>query len=204
MKKKILLLIILFFSFNLIYSQNSNNSKGFKSTLITFSYFENFPFKPGLKISADIILAEYVIHKTKIKKDSTKINKTIMRQFLLGGDIGFYYHPRSHTGLFNYYEISYRKIYAKGFQTTIGMGPGLYRAFYNETYEVDNLNNISRKSFAGRTYFSSVIALGYGRYRKNTTLQSWHLKYNIMFLYNYNTGILPLFNIELGFCFDFF
>ena len=201
--KKILILISLFFLLNLVYSQNPDSNRGFKSTTFTFSYFENFPFKPGLKISADIILAEYVKPRIRIRKDSTKINKTKTRQLLLGGDIGFYWHHHSHTGMFNYYEISYRTIRAKGFQTTIGIGPGIYRAFYPETYEIDNSNNITKKSFAGRTYFSSVILLGYGRYRKNATLQSWHLKYNIMFLFDYNTGIMPLFNIELGFCFDF-
>ena len=201
MTTKLFLFILFFLSSQFIFSQDIHTKKKSKSIIHTFSYFGNYPLKPGLKYGADIILSEKINHKTITKKDSTQKIKLRTNQLLLGGNIGFYYHPRSHTGIFNYYELTYKRIYTKGFQYLLGIGPGLYRSVYPTTYEIDDNNNINKIAFPGRTYFTTVFVLGFGREYINRKIKSTHLKFNTMILYNYNADIMPLFNIEIGFCF---
>lgn len=201
---KAIIISVLLFSFKLGYSQTSDSTSLFDTRTYTFSYFGNNLLKPGLKIETNITLTEKTIIKNKTKKNGKIIDKSKTRQLLLGGNIGFFWHPKSHIGVFNYYEFIYRKIKLKnGKYSKIGIGPGIYRSFYPETYEVDNSGNVNKVSLGGRTYFAPVLTFGTGKFTKNSFFQSRTFTTNLMFLFDYNSGIVPLLNFELGLCFDF-
>ena len=191
MKKEIIICIMLFF-FGLGYSQTPDSTSIFDTKTYTFSYFGNNFLKPGLKFGTNIILTEKTIDKYKT------------RQLLLGGNIGFFWHPKSHIGVFNYYEFTYRIIKLKKYKyIKISIGPGIYRSFYPETYNVDNSGNVNKVLLAGRIYFAPVLTFGTGKFIKDSFFKSRTFTTNLMFLFDYNTGIVPLLNFELAFTFDF-
>ena len=203
MKKGIIISIILF-SFRLGYSQTLDSTSIFDTRFYTFSYFGNNLLKPGLKFGVNIILTENTTKKDKTRKSGKTIDKSNTKQLLLDGNIGFFGHPKSHIGVFNYYEFTYRIIKLKTNKyRKISIGPGIYRSFYPETYKVDNTGNVNKIFFAGRTYFAPVLTFGTGKFIKDSFIKSRTFSTNLMFLFDYNTGIVPLLNLELAFTFDF-
>lgn len=203
MKNTIIVLIILF-SFKSGYSQTPVSTSVFDTKTYTFSYFGNNLVKPGLKIGSNITLTEKMITKNRTKKGEETIDRSRARQLLLGGNIGFFWHPKSHIGVFNYYEFTCRIIKLKEDKySKISIGPGIYRTFYPETYEVDNSGNVNQISLAGRTYFAPVITFGTGKFIKDRFIKTRTFTTNLMFLFDYNTGIVPLLNFELGFTLDY-
>jgi hypothetical protein len=188
----------------LAYSQISKSSAIFDTRSYTISYFGNNLLKPGLKLESNITLSEKSVIINKSKDNATSIDKSHTKQLLLDANIGFYLHPESHMGVFNYYEVIYRKIKPiSGKYSIIGLGPGIYRSFYPETYEVDNSGNVNNVPFGGKTYFAPVLTFGTGTFVKNKFFQSWTFTTNLMFLFDYNSGIVPLLNFEFGLGFDF-
>ncbi len=204
MKIKFLIIIVLF-SFYSAFSQKVDSSNIFSTRTFTFSYFGNNLLKPGIKIGANITLTEKSIVKRKTKKSGKIIEKSIKRQLLAGANAGFFWHPESHIGAFNFYELTYRIIKLKsGSYRKIGIGPGIYRSFYPKTFEFDNsTDQVSKITLGGRTYFAPVLIFGTGKFKKNSFFQSRTFTTNLMFLFDYNSGIVPLLNFEVGLCFDF-
>ena len=163
---------------------------------MTISYYGNMLVKPGLKAGADFV----VLQKRYIKNNK----KQLAKQLLVSGDVGFFRHPHSHLALFNYYTANYRAIHLQTRKfNRVGIGPGIYRSVYPETYEVNDSGEVSPVSMAGRFYFAPVIILGTGKFMAGKTIQSWHFNTNIMFLCNYNTGIVPLLSFDIGIAFSF-
>lgn len=166
------------------------------------SYYGNNLWNPGLKFGATYVWKERTVSKNKNrrKKEITKIKK---HQLVLSGNFGFYRHPKSHVGVFNHYGIFYRKINAKGKRKVVGLSPiGYYRSFLPETYEVQADESVSKVVLPGRSYFSPVLTLGYGKSRGDKRLTDWFFNVNIMILYPYNADFLPLLNLEYGYSFD--
>ena len=204
MKKVFLIISIIYLSSGISFAKKVDTLSIFNNVNYSISYFGNSLIKPGLKMGANIPLFEKKTIRTKTSRKGETIDKSKKRQLFVGGDIGFICFPKSHTGIFNYYEIKYKSIKARNASfSTFALGPGIYRSFYPETYEVDADGNIQELSLAGRTYFAPVLTFGSGKALNYYALKSWHFNTNLMFLFNYNTGILPLLNFEIGFCFDF-
>jgi hypothetical protein len=143
--------------------------------------------------------------KTKRGKEKTKV-KT--REFLLRGDLGFYWDPGSHVGLFTTYGIGYRKTGTKGFQFNLGANPlGYYRSFLPETYEVNDNGDVEKVFLPGRSYYAPSFTLGLGKKMKpdgflGNTFSAWYLNLNTILLYKYNANSLPLVFVEFGFMFN--
>jgi hypothetical protein len=200
--QKPLIVLLYILLFNPYFSQSQDSTGVFSTREYTISYFGNNLLKPGFKFKTAIVLAEKTIIKTKTKKSGKTIDNTKIRQLLLGGNIGFFWHPKSHLGAFNYYEFTYRKIkIKKGKWSKIGIGPGIYRSFYPETYEVDDNRGVDKVLLGGRTYFAPVLTFGSGKFLKNCFFKSRTFTTDLLFLFNYNSGIVPLLNFEIGFSF---
>ena len=201
---KIILISILFFSFGRVYSQKADSVSIFSTRTYTFSYFGNNLIYPGLKAATNITLKEKTVIKSKTKKSGKIVDRSTKRQLLSGFDIGFFWQPKSHIGAFSFFEFTYRIIKQRtGAYTKFGIGPGIYRSFYPKTYEVDNSGNVNSVPFGGRAYFAPVFIFGTGKFKKDKFFQSRTFTTNLMFLFDYNGGIVPLLNLEFGFCFDF-
>ncbi|RLD59964.1 MAG: hypothetical protein DRJ01_10490 [Bacteroidetes bacterium] len=180
-------------------AQNADMS--YNKITVSLSYYGNMLIKPGVKAGV-----EYVVNQKKcFKKNKRKsITDLIVKQLIVAGDIGFFWHPHSHIAVFNYYTLNYRIVKpSKRSINTIGLGPGVYRSVYPKTYEVDNMNNVKSVSWAGRTYFAPVVVLGTGKMINHYWIQSWHFNTNIMVLFNYNTGFVPLLSFDIGLNFKF-
>ena len=203
-KKLRILTYFLFIYFNSVYSQTDGSISLFDSRIYTFSYFGNNLINPGAKAGITFTLTEKTTLKNKTKKKGKKVDKSSTKQLLAGADIGFFWQPESHIGVFNYYEIIYRKIKLRNNSySIIGIGPGIYRSFYPETFEVDDNDNVNKVTFGGRTYFAPVLTFGTGKFKTDSFLHSLTFATNLMFLFDSNSGIVPLLNFEIGFCFDF-
>jgi len=193
---RLIFYLLVFLSGEAFAQSNITDTLAFPRT-ITISYFGNLLVKPGVKVGIEFVIA----HKTKVKK---KNYKKSIRQLTVSGNLGTFWHPHSHASLFNFYTANYRivEINKRKFNM-IGIGPGIYRSFYPETYKVDDSGNVSSLSMAGRLYFAPVIVLGVGKFKENKTIQSWHFNTNFMFLFDYNTGVVPLLSFDIGLAISF-
>lgn len=167
----------------------------------TISYYGNMLIKPGIKAGADYVITQKRCSEKERKKAAAN---SMIKQLVVSGDVGSFWHPHSHVAIFNYYTLNYRIVKPTQQKfNTIGLGPGIYRSVYPETYEVDDSGEISPVSMAGRFYFAPVLVLGTGKFMAGKTIQSWHFNTNIMFLCNYNTGVVPLLSFDIGIGFSF-
>lgn len=202
--KKIILTCILLFSIGLVFSQKTRFKKVFDTKTYTFSYFGNNLVNPGMKAAINFTLTEKTTVKTKTTKSGEPIDKTATKQLLASAHVGFFWQPESHIGTFNFYELTYRRIKRKdNSYVRIGIGPGIYRSFYPQTFEVDKTGTVSEAAMGGRSYFAPVITFGTGKIKNRGALHSLTFATNLMFLFDYNSGIVPLLNLEIDFCFDF-
>lgn len=200
--KQVVFLLLLSTSYLSSAQDPANQTPERKGLRYNGSYYGNSLWNPGLKVGATYLWKERTTSKTKTrgKKEISKIKKY---QLLLAGNLGFYVDPKSHLGVFNHYGISYRKINAEGKQKTIGISPlGYYRSFLPETYEVSENESVRKVTLPGRSYYSPVLTLGYGKTRGEKKLNEWFFNLNIMILYPYNADFLPLLNLEYGYSFD--
>ncbi len=201
-KKRILLIGLLVFITISLSAQNDEKQSLFNELDYGISYYGNNLWNPGLNFRAEYVFYEKIKTKVKQKKRGEKL-KVRTHNFLLGGNVGFYWDPKSHVGAFNYYGITYRKTATKGFQYRVGLSPlAYYRSFLPETYEVDDNGNVKKLFLPGRNYYAPVFTLGVGKQRKEKYLNSWFLNLNVMVLMPYNTNILPLLYIEYGYTFN--
>ena len=184
-----------------VFSQSTDSSFVKQNKIhYSFSYFGYNLIKPGLNINISYKLTSKNSKNIITKKSGRIKDKSTTQQFILGGNIGFLWYPHSHSAVFNFYQIVYKKIKpAKNKFSTIGIGPGVYRSIYPETYEITDNNEVRKIYFAGETYFAPVLSFGGGKNLQNKVLKSRFINTNLMFLFNYNTGVVPLLIIEIGF-----
>ncbi len=204
MKKILFTTVVILFFVKLVYSQQTDTLSFLQTRTFTFSYFGNNLLNPGLKSSINFTLSEETIKKTKTRKNNKIIDKSYNNKWILSGNIGFFWHPQSHVAVFNYYLISMQKLKLKSNRITLfGIGPGIYRSFYPETYTVNKAGTVDKIILGGRMYFAPVFSFGSGKEINNYFFTERIFTTNLMFLFDYNTGIVPLLNLELAFTFDF-
>jgi len=196
------------FWFCLISLQNyaqSNNLKDQKlkkpdfltKTDYAIGYYGNMIWNPGLSFSVEYVFKE--LNKTKEKKRGTK---SITNQFLLNGNIGFYWDPKSHSGLLNNYGISWKRINHRGKQISIDINPiGFSRTFLPETYTLIN-DKIEKVFLPGRFYNAPSFSIGLGKIRQGKKLSARYFKINYTLLTQYNMHPMPMLFIAYGYHFN--
>lgn len=186
---KFLLILILSVCSQIAFSQvaDTNSLTNRQKYYFEVSYYGYNLIKPGLKANFNFIF--------KQKPNEKKTNLLIANAHL-----GFSWYPHSHFAIFNYYQIAYRGIKSKnGKFFTIALGPGVYRSIYPKTYKVTDDGNVEKIYFPGSTYFSPALTFGSGKELNNKILKARFIDVVLMFLFDYNTNIVPLLNIEIGF-----
>ncbi len=202
------ILSITFFILVLSYSAYSQDSKSFKSIELPAIFYERLDFSgayygdmiwnPGLKFGA-----EYVWKEKQKQKKKRKGTKTITKQKILSGDVGFYISDLSRAEMFNYYGIIFRRTSSKkNRQINFKFNPiGFYRSFLPETYEVVG-EEVNKVFMAGRNYYAPSISFGIGKMRKDKKLKARFININFMVLMPYNNSINPMISIDFGYRFN--
>ena len=164
------------------------------------SYFGNIFWNNGLNFGAEYFLKE--IKKVKNRKRGQRTN---MHQFLLNGNLGFTtnFASKTDTGVFTNYGVTWRRTNKKGKQFSIELNPlGYYRSFLPETYKVTD-DHVEKVFLPGRGYYAPSISVGIGKQRPGKKITGRYFNINFMLRTPYNADILPAFNFEYGYRFNF-
>lgn len=171
-----------------------------KRTDLKVGYFGDIFSNNGLNLGAEYLWRE----KVKIK-DRKKGPKTIKRQLLLNGSLGYStnFATKTQNGVFAYSGLTFRRVNAKSREFFVELNPlGLYRSMLPTTYEVVG-DDVSSVSLPGRSYYAPSIAIGIGRFRKETKGSGWYFNFQYTLLSNYNAGVLPIVSWHFGRKFNF-
>ncbi len=191
----------LFFVLTILVSNEivgQSDSNFFKDWHFVASYYSNNLWNPGLQIGAEKILSE------KVKALTSGRNKRLYyKQYVFKGDLGFFYDNPSYTAIHNTYSLNYRGVRNKGKFRNLGVGAGVYRTIYPETYGVTDAGEIERIRGAGRWYLAPSVNIGTGRLWKRKSSIPWDLKVHVVLLLNYNIAFVPLLNIEYAYPFGY-
>lgn len=177
----ILLLIIVQ---NITPLQAQNTPYG-SSCAYSVSYFGNNLWNPGLKLGVE--------HAWKMP---------VLKAWNVAGNIGIYFDPGSHAGLFSNAGISYRRTSVKGRSSLIALNPaGIYRSFLAETYSYDNQGGVNRVTLPGNLYYAPAFSFGIGKFTDRSSHSGWFTQVTVITLVPYNHWIMPLINLEAGIIF---
>ena len=161
------------------------------------SYFGESITHPGLKFGFEFILSGKNAH--------TKTNgKIVYRQLTISPNIGIYYHPRNHTGVFINSEIGYRIIRQKGLMAQISAGAGYQRTFLAaKTYKINEQGEIQRIYLAGSNQLMPCMNVTLGKVMKggNRYIITYFGRIGAFLQYPYNSMWLPSLVLELGIAF---
>jgi hypothetical protein len=158
------------------------------------SYFGNNLWNPGLE--AGVILPRQRATKSLLDKRDRKIHKNHII------DLGFYLDPGSHLGLFAHAGWQRKSIFPSRYFISYAASPiGLYRSFLPATYAVNDVGAVEKVRLPGRSYFAPSLQASLGRVSKKDPEKGIYLQAEIITLMPYNTYILPLLNISIGYHF---
>jgi hypothetical protein len=189
-KSLICLCLLILLVLNPLKAQQENESLN----TVNISYFGNSITRPGLKLGIEYVLTG----KTAYIKSN---GKSVFRQLTINPNIGFYYHPENHTGLFLNSEFGYRIIRPKGMLMQISVGAGYLRTFLAaKTYEINDRGEIQRIKLAGSNNFMPCMNLTVGKVPGGggRFLFSYFGCVGTFLRYPYNSMWLPSLVLEVG------
>jgi len=205
MKTTVIIAIVIFiFNVQLFAQSDTIKQQKFNPEKLSFnaSYYGETGWYPGLKIGAEYIIFEKKKYKTKHSKRKGEYTKTKTNQFIITGNLGFYWQPHNYTSVFTNFAILYRRTANKGFQYNFGISPlGLNSFFYNETYTVSDNGDVNKKFLSARFFYSPSIIMGFGHTMKHK-LTAWFLNIHLTGLLPYNNAVNFLAVLEFGFRFN--
>jgi len=206
MKKIIVILFVLLGLYSHTYAQSDTTmQKGFQYEKLNFnaSYYGETGWYPGLKIGAEYIILEKQKEKIKTKKKKGEFTKTKTNQFIITGNLGYYWQPHNYGSFFTNAAILYRHTTNKGFQYNFGISPlGMNTFFFNETYEVSDEGEVKKVFLPARFFYAPSIIMGLGHTMKKKRLSAWYLNLHITGLLPYNNAVNILAALEFGFRFN--
>lgn len=184
------LLIILTFS---SYAQNDFwNRKP-----ISVSYFGHYYFHPGLKIGTQYDYKSWEKVKERKKRTITK-----SKSLFFSPQVGFYVHPKNHSGLIFNVDVGYQRVKDRfGFYSAYSIGLASNTQFNSGTTYVENADgSIDGFGGASRTYFMPSVNLEFGQ--QLTDKMSWYSKFTFASKLFYNTSLSAELFLELGMKFN--
>jgi len=166
------------------------------------SYYGNTIWYPGGKFGAEYVFHESQKSKVKENKKNGEFTKIKFNQFIVTGNVGFFWHPNNYFSMFTNYAVIYRRTSHKGFQFSTGLSPvGLNVFFFNETYEVSDTGDVKKAALPTRFFYSPSVIIGIG-HTKDKKVTAWFLDLHIVGLVPYNTGINAYIGLEYGYRFN--
>lgn len=203
--KKFLVLIMLFGFTNIFAQTDSLKSKGFQWKNLDFnaSYYGETGWYPGIKVGAEYIIFEKQKEKVKTKRKKGEVKKIKKNQFIITGNLGYYWQAHNYSSAFINSAVLYRHTGNKGFQYNFGISPlGINTFFFNETYKISDDDELTKAFLSARAFYEPSLIMGLGHTMKKKRLKAWFLNMHIIGLIPYNSAVNALLALEFGFRFD--
>ena len=159
-------------------------------------YFGNNAWNSGLSISASQSRSA-----DSIKRLIGTDKKWVEKSYQVSG--GFYNDRNAYSAVFANAGFYRRRIRRNGWLNITELKPlGVYRSFLPETFRVNDRGEVSAVQLPGRFYYSPSASIGMGKYSKKRPKNYWHVDANLMLLLPYNTYVMPLVNLQVGYNFS--
>ena len=204
MKNIFTTLFILFSILSQLSAQSDSLKQKFHRERLDFnaSYYGETVWYPGVKIGAEYILFEKKKEKLKHNKKKGNFTKIKTNQFILTGNLGYYWQPHNYGSLFINSAILYRRTAHKGFQYNFGISPlGLNTFFFNETYKVSDDGEVEKAFLSARAFYAPSLIMGIGHTMKKN-VSAWYLNLHLTGLLPYNNAVNFLVALEFGLRFN--
>lgn len=161
----------------------------------TLGYAGNNLWNPGVKAGAEFFIFSFPGRSGK--------SGELLRELYLVSGIGAYLDPGSHAALYNQYGATFRRTGRKGWSHSFELRPlGIYRSFLAETWRVEEGAAPEKVILPGRTYYAPGIGYHLGRNSLKNQDQALFAGCSMTVLVPYNTYVMPIFTIELGWRFS--
>jgi len=160
------------------------------------SYHGNNLWNPGLNVGVEVPRS----YETR----SNKKDQTIHKFKFLQADAGFFADRRIEFALYANGGLTWRRQKEGKLYWQLGLSPvGFYRSFLPNTYEfIDEglaTGTVEKRTLAGNFYFAPAISLQTGKISSSSPLSNWFAEINLITLMPYNTYIMPLVNVKVGY-----
>ncbi len=164
---------------------------------ISVSYFGHYYFHPGLKIGTQYDYKSWEKVKERKKRTITK-----SKSLFFSPQVGFYVHPKNHSGLIFNVDVGYQRVKDRfGFYSAYSIGLASNTQFNSGTTYVENADgSIDGFGGASRTYFMPSVNLEFGQ--QLTDKMSWYSKFTFASKLFYNTSLSAELFLELGMKFN--
>jgi len=132
------------------------------------------------------------------RKEHKKRTIVKTKSLFVSPQIGFYTHPKNHTGLLFNADFGYQKVKDRwGFYQAYSLGLGYMTQFNSGiTYTTQDDGSLKEKKWASRGYIMSTLNVELGQ-QINPTF-SWYSKFSVGSKLFYNTGLSLEVFTELG------
>lgn len=187
--KKISLIVLMTTAISAVHAQSSLLDK----TPISIGYYGHYFLHPGIKIGAQYDWKTWETQKQRKKKTVVKT-----KSLFVSPQVGFYVHPKNHSGLLINADIGYQRIkQRRGFYTAYSLGLGYLTQFNaGATYVAEDDGSITAKKFASRAYFMPTLNAEFGQ--KINPKIGWFSKFSVGSKLFYNTGVSAEVFMEMG------
>jgi len=182
---------IIFFTFAGLACSNTTYAQ---TSTLNISYHGNNLWNPGLNAGVE--------QPWSLSQKVNRKDKALSIETYFNADLGFFRDHSRQTAVFTHLGINKRRYREDrgGFHYQFGFSPvGMYRSFLPETREYTVNGTVEQVYFPGRWYYAPVVSVGMGKFHEGQPGTGWFVEMNITTLIPYNTYIMPLLNIKLGY-----
>lgn len=179
---------------NFTYAQTPDSTSSFPKSTLNISYHGNNLWNPGLNVGVE--------QPWLLSKKLNRSGKSLTLETYFNADVGFFRDYSRQTPFFTHFGVNKRRYREDkdGFHYQFGFSPvGFYRSFLPETWEYTVNGTVEKVFFPGRLYYAPVVNIGMGKLHQNQPGTGWFVEMNITTLMPYNTFIMPLFNVKVGY-----
>lgn len=174
----------------------SNNPYQDRAYIYSVSYHGNTIWNPGLNAGVEIPRA--------FATTTNKREQTILKYKFFQADAGFFADRRIEFALYANGGLTWRRQKDNKLFWQLGISPvGFYRSFLPNTYEFTDeglvTGTVERLTLAGNFYFAPAISFQTGKISSSRPISNWFAEVNLITLMPYNTYIMPLVNVKVGY-----
>lgn len=163
-----------------------------QNTKCHLAYSGNNLWNPGMKLN--------IFREINVKTLNQKNEKIEIRSHGINLDVGFYYDPGAYTALYSSIGYQSKVLFPNGRWIMTKVNPiGISRTFLPSTYHVQDDFTVSKVIFPGRIYYAPGLEFSWCPFRRNKFLTRTFIGADVQLLMPYNTYVLPIINIQVGY-----